>query len=45
MFNDAWRDNPAKNCKNEVTYDYDIAQFIMKGLQDQMVKKYLLNVL
>lgn len=40
MYNDAWRDNPARNCKNEATYSYDIALFIMQGLQDKMVKKY-----
>lgn len=40
MYNDAWRDNPARNCKGEATYSYDIALFIMQGLQDKMVKKY-----
>lgn len=39
-FNDAWRENPARNCRNKATYSYEIAELIMGGLEDSMIRKY-----
>jgi len=39
-FNDAWRENPARNCRNEATYSYEIAKLVMGALQDNLVRKY-----
>ncbi len=39
-FNDAWRESPARNCRKEVTYSYEIAELVMGALEDDMVRKY-----
>lgn len=39
-FNDAWRENPEKNCRNSSTYNYDIAQLVVGILEDKMTKNY-----
>ncbi len=39
-FNDAWRENPARNCRNEATYSYEIAKLVMGALEDDMLRKY-----
>lgn len=39
-FNDAWRENPVRNCRNDVIYSYEIAQAVMGNLEDDMLKKY-----
>lgn len=39
-FNDAWRENPSHNCRNEATYSYEIAKLVMGALQDNLMRKY-----
>lgn len=39
-FNDAWRENPARNCRNEITYSYGVARLVIGALQDNLMRKY-----